>query len=131
MAVTRTVRTVAAIAGIAWAVAFFLPAATESIRGYEAFWLSFQSWGEPGHWDLESVPLVLAWLANLGMLAALAVVLGRPEKGLRLWSAAAGLGVLALGPPLVAAGDLRVGYYVWAVAILVVTLLALRGVRRR
>jgi hypothetical protein len=116
-------------ATIAWVASFFLPAATESIRGYDAFWLSFRGWSEPGQWDLESVPLVLAWLANVGALSALTILLGKTARALRARSALAGLGVLVLGPPLVSLGDLRVGYYLWALAILWLTSLAFGAVR--
>jgi hypothetical protein len=126
---TGRARTSVYVTAIVWAVSFFLPAAVESISGYQAFWMSLTGWRSPGEWDLESVPLLLAWLANVGAVSALTLLLGSARRLLRTRSALAGLGVLALGPPVVALRDLRVGYYLWALAILGLTWLALREVR--
>lgn len=119
---------IAAIAAVAFAVSFFVPAATET-SGAEALWLSLSAWGEIGAWDRTAVPLALAWLANLGALAGVgAVFLRRTASRLLPWLSL--LSIFALGPLLVARRDLLVGYYLWAGASLTLGLLAQLHTRR-
>jgi len=121
-------RKLALLAALLLAVAFFLPAATET-SGVEAFRLSLASWAEPGSWDLESLPLVFAWLANVGALCALVVVLGSVKR--RWLEGLSALTLLGLGPLLVTAREMRIGYYVWAGACLLAGALVVAARRRR
>jgi len=120
-------RKLALLAVLLLGVAFFLPAATET-SGVEAFRLSLSSWAEPGSWDLESLPLVFSWLANVGALCAFVVVLGGVRRRWLEWLSA--LTLLALGPLLVVARELRIGYYVWTGACLLAAALVVVGARR-
>lgn len=117
------VRTTGLVAALLFVSSFFIPVA-ETISGYQAFLLSLQSWGTAEGWQLGALPIVLSWLANLGAVFGLATIFfrGRSRPWLRRLSL---LGLLSLGPLIVDAGDLLVGYYVWATSIVVITVLAL------
>ena len=117
------VRAIGLVAALLLVSSFFIPVA-ETIAGYQAFLLSFQSWGTPGDWKLGALPIVLSWLANLGAVFGLVTIFirGTARPWLRRLSL---LGVLSLGPLLVDAQDLLVGYYVWTFSIVIITGLAL------
>jgi hypothetical protein len=110
------------VAAVLLVLSFLLPA-VENTPGYEAFWISLRSWGNPGEWELSALPLIFSWLANVGAVAGLARLF-RPgaARGLAWLSP---LCLLSLGPLFVARADLEIGYYVWAVATLLVAALAL------
>lgn len=101
---------------------FFIPVA-ETYPGYEAFLVSFKSWGTPDTWELGALPIILSWLANVGALFGLAYLLlpTAQKPWIRHISL---LGLLTLGPLFVAAEDLLLGYYLWVSSIVVITVLA-------
>jgi len=117
------VRAAGLVAALVLVSSFFIPVA-ETISGYQAFLLSFQSWGSAGDWELGALPIVLSWLANLGAVFGLVAIFSRGTA--RPWMRRLSLlGLLSLGPLLVDAEDLLAGYYVWTISIVVITALAL------
>ncbi|MGE0640448.1 MAG: hypothetical protein AB7G12_12175 [Thermoanaerobaculia bacterium] len=118
------VRRIGWAAAVVFAISWFLPAAGD-LPGYEAFWLSLKGFFRVGEWELASLPLAFAWLANVGAVGALrAIHLG--GTGTRVARAFAVCGLFALGPALVSFGDMQIAYWLWAGAILILGALAWR-----
>ena len=112
----------ALLAALLLVSSFFIPVA-ETYTGYQAFIITFESWGTPETWEIGALPIVLSWLANVGALFGLASLLfaGAHKPWVRWMSL---LGLLTLGPLFVAAEELLLGYYLWMGSIVAITALA-------
>lgn len=116
------IRAGALLAALLLFSSFFIPVA-ETYSGYQAFLVSFRSWGTPDTWDPGALPIVLSWLANVGALFGLASLLFPSAQKPWIWRLSL-LGLLTLGPLFVAAEDLLLGYYLWMGSIVTITVLA-------
>lgn len=122
MSTASYLRAAGLLAALVLVASFFMPVA-ETFQGYQAFLLSFESWGTTETWEPEALPIVLSWLANVGALFGLAFLflpMAR-KRWVRLTSL---LGVLTLGPLLSAPEDLLLGYYLWMGSIMAILILA-------
>ena len=123
MSTVSFIRAAGLLAALVLAASFFIPVA-ETFQGYQAFLLSFESWGTTETWEPEALPIVLSWLANVGALFGLASIF-LPKDRSRWVRMLSLMGVLTLGPLLAAPDDLLLGYYLWMASIMAIMVLAL------